>query len=153
MEADPQVRTGVGRRGRRQASAPTISIVIVSSDPEDVLESRISSIRSRFDPVGTEYVLAWTGSGRSSGDFKRRFPYVHVVGTSAGTSLAELRVQGIKAATGDIILLIRQDGSTASEFSGSAQSDSPRGSPPKSSSPNWFEHRRSAAEETVASHS
>src|SRR5690349_10902151 len=150
MEADPQVRTERARGNRRRTSAPTISVVIVSNDPEEVLESRISSIRCRFDPAGTEYVLVWAGSGRLSGEFKRRFPYVHLISASVGTSWAELRVQGIKAARGDIVLLIRPDGSTGTEFSGGADPAPVQESLPKSSWSRWLEHRRSAAEETVA---
>src|SRR4051794_32386461 len=101
MGIDRIVSRYLGRGDQPWATSPTVSIIVVSKDPEDLLDSRIASLRSRFDPARTEYVVAWAGSLRASADLKRRFPHVHLISAPPSTSLADLRVQGIKAAAGD----------------------------------------------------
>lgn len=118
METEPAAPRHFDRGDRQTATSPMVSIVIVSNDPEDQLESRIASLRSRYDPVQTEYVVAWAPSGRTNTvqDLKRRFPHVKVLSAAPSTSLADLRIQGIKAAAGDIVLLLQRDSSGDSDF-------------------------------------
>lgn len=118
MEMESVAPHHFGRSDRRATTSPTVSIVIVSYDPEGQLESRIASLRSRYDPAQTEFVLAWAGSGRTStiGDLKRRFPHVRILSAAPSTSLADLRIQGIKAATGDIVLLLEHDSSAEADL-------------------------------------
>lgn len=118
METDPLASRHFARADRQAATSPNVSIVIVSKDPDDQLESRIASLRSRYDPARTEYVLAWAGSGRTStsGDFRRRFPHVRVLSAPPSTSLADLRIQGIRAAAGDIVLLLEHNPSLEAEL-------------------------------------
>lgn len=113
METDPLAPRHFDPGDRQSCSSPRVSIVIVSNDPEDELESRIALFRSRYDAARPEYVLVWAGSGRTStsGDLKRRFPQLRVLSAPPGTSLAELRTQGIRAAAGDIVMLLQHDSS------------------------------------------
>ena len=109
MECEPLAPNYGTRRDRRRATSPIVSVVIASNDSEDVLGSCISSLRARFDPKETEYVVAWAGSAQAGIDLKRQFGYARFVSVSSGSSPVDLRVQGIKAATGDIVLLVQQD--------------------------------------------
>jgi hypothetical protein len=109
METDQIVSKYFARGHQPWATSPTVSIIVVSKDPEDLLDLRIAALGSRFDPARTEYVVAWAGSVRASGDLKRRFPHVHLISAPPSTSLADLRIQGIKAAAGDIVLLLQPE--------------------------------------------
>src|SRR5690349_8029070 len=111
MESDPLVPRFSAPDDPKRATTPTVSVVVVSNDPENLLESRLTALRSRFDPSGTEFVVAWTGSGRASGELKRRFPHLQLISAPQSSSLADLRLQGIKAAAGDIVLLLQHDDS------------------------------------------
>lgn len=118
MESDPLASRHFVRADRQAATSPNVSIVIVSKDPDDQLESRIASLRTRYDPARTEYVLAWAGSGRTStgSDFRRRFPHVRVLSAPPSTSLADLRIQGIRAAAGDVVLLLQHNPALEAEL-------------------------------------
>jgi len=116
MEADLLVSSSPARGERKWETTPTVSVVLTSNEPEDVLVSRLASLRTRFDPAGTEYVVAWAASARATGELKRRFPQVRLISTAPNTALGDLRIQGMKAATGDIVLLLqRQESSVAPE--------------------------------------
>lgn len=129
MECEPLAPNYATRRDRRRGTSPTVSVVIASNASEDVLDSCISSLRNRFDPSQAEYVVAWAGSAQASPDLKRQFPYVRFVGVSSTSSPADLRMQGIKAATGDIVLLIQRDQLLVAEL--------PRGTAPTASEALW----------------
>jgi hypothetical protein len=119
MEADLLVSSSPA--SANWATTPTVSVIIASHEPEDVLIARIASIRTRFDPLGTEYVVAWAASGRTTGELKRRFPHVRLISTPPDTALGELRIQGMKAAAGDIVLLLqRYDSSMPADCSDGA---------------------------------
>ena len=111
MVSDPLVAHFFASGNRRSSTSPMVSVVVVSTDPEELLESRLASLRSRSDPAGTEYVVTWAGPGRASGELKRRFPHIKLISAPQSTSVAELRIQGIKAAAGDIVLLLQHDDS------------------------------------------
>ena len=116
MEADSLV-SSFTRFDQQLATLPTVSVVITSNEPEDVLESRVASAGSRFDPARTEYVVAWASSGRTGVDLKRRFPYVHLITAPPSTPAADLLIQGVNAAAGDILLLLHRGNSVDAEFS------------------------------------
>lgn len=121
MAADPIVSSSLVHSERKRTTTPTISVVITSDEPEDVLLSRLASLGGRFDSAGAEYVVAWAASARATGELKRRFPDVLLISTPSHTTLGELRIQGMKAATGDIVLLLQQQqASFATERSVSA---------------------------------
>ena len=120
MAADPLVSSSLAHSERKWTTTPTLSVVITSDEPEDVLVSRLAALGARFDPEGAEYVVAWTASARATGELKRRFPHVQLINSPSNTTLGELRIQGMKAATGDIVLLLQQEVSLATERSDSA---------------------------------
>jgi hypothetical protein len=109
MESESLVSQFFAPSIRQPATSPTVSIVIVSKDPEELLESRLALLRSRSESTGTEYVVTWAASARASGDLKRRYPHIKLISAPQSTSLADLRIQGIKAAIGDIVLLLQHD--------------------------------------------
>jgi hypothetical protein len=117
MEADSLVSSYFARFDQELATLPTVSVVITSNEPEDVLESRVASARTRFDPSRTQYVVAWAASGRAGVDLKRRFPYVHLITAPASTPAADLLIQGVNAAAGDILLLLHRESPLDAEFS------------------------------------
>lgn len=119
MAADPLVSSSLAQSERKWTTAPTVSVVITSDEPEDVLISRLASLGNRFDPAAAEYVVAWAASARTTGELKRRFPHVLLISTPSDTTLGELRIHGMKAATGDIVLLLQQQGSLTTEHSDS----------------------------------
>jgi hypothetical protein len=139
MEGEPLAANYVTRCDRRRGSSPTVSVVIASNDSEDMLESRISSLRTRFDPAHTEYVVAWAGSGHMAADLRRRFPYVHFISATPSTSPADLRMQGMKAATGDIVLLLQHSDAQGVDLPDVAIVNTADGVRERSSSPKWVE--------------
>ena len=112
MESDSLFSPSSTLGNRRPSTSPSVSIVVMSRDPEELLESRLASLRTRFDPAGTEYVVTWAGPGRGCADLKRRFPHIKLVAVPQSTTLADLRIQGIKAAAGDIVLLLQHNDSS-----------------------------------------
>src|SRR5712672_3501518 len=79
MKGEPLAPNKAVRRDGTRGSSPTVSVVIASNESEDELESCISSLRTRFDPSHTEYVVAWSGAGHAGADLKRRLPFVHFI--------------------------------------------------------------------------
>ena len=137
MEGEPVVPNHATRRDRRRGNSPTVSVVIASNDTEDVLNSCICSLRTRFDPAHTEYVVARAGSVRTGGDLKRQFPYVHFISASAGSSSIDLRMQGIKAATGDIVLIVQHGHAGQGELATETEANSPGEQLEPIASPRW----------------
>ena len=109
MQAESIATNYVVRRERRAGTSPIVSLVIASRASEHILESCISSLQNRFDPSHTEYVVAWSGGGHEPADLKRRFPHVQFISASNNTSAADLRMRGMKAAVGDVVLLLEQE--------------------------------------------
>ena len=153
MEAEPLATNYVTRRDRKREGSPTVSVVIASSESEDTLESCISALRTRFDPSHTEYVVAWPGTVHTAAgaDLKRRFPYVHFVSANESSSPADLRMQGMKAATGDVVLLLQNEDASADAPAVVNPVDAVHG---RGSWPKWLERptlRGSRESEIVAS--
>jgi len=139
MECEPLAPNYAIRRDRRRGASPTVSVVIASNESVDVLESCISSLQTRFDPSQTEYVLAWVGSAQAGADLKCQFPYVHFVSASASSSSADLRMQGIKAATGDIVLLLQRDQAQDAVLPGVSLASARDGAWKRGNSSKWVE--------------
>ena len=139
MAADPLVSSSLAHSERTWPTTPTVSVVITSDEPEDVLSSRLASLGTRFDLASAEYIVAWAASARATGELKRRFPQVRLISSPSNTTLGELRIQGMKAATGDIVLLPQQQGSLATERSDSAIALLHDPASERPNSPKWAE--------------
>lgn len=137
MEGEPLVPKNVTRRDRRRGISPTISVVIASTDTEDVLNSCICSLHARFDPAHTEYVVARAGSVHTVGDLKRQFPYVHFINASASSSPIDLRMHGIRAATGDIVLIVQHGQAGQSDLATDMEPNLRDEQPEQIASPSW----------------
>lgn len=99
---DSQSKGASGRRPMR----PTISIVLASSQPRSALDACVTTLTARCAGSRTELIVARADSALHIGLLSRVYPQARFVSAPGECSIGELRSYGMKAATGDIVLLL-----------------------------------------------
>ena len=99
---DSQSRGASARRPAR----PTISIVLASSQPRSALDAYVSTLTARCAGSRTELIVARADSALHIGILSRVYPQARFVSAPQECPQSELRTYGMRAATGDIVLLL-----------------------------------------------
>src|SRR5262245_10354236 len=99
---DSHARGASGRRPMR----PTISIVLASSQPRSALDAYVSTLTARCAGSRTELIIARADTALHIGLLSRIHPQARFVSAPGECSMGELRTYGMRAATGDIVLLL-----------------------------------------------
>ena len=85
---------------------PTISIVLASSQPRSALDAYVSTLTARCAGSRTELIIARADTALHIGLLSRIHPQARFVSAPGECSMGELRTYGMRAATGDIVLLL-----------------------------------------------
>lgn len=90
----------------RLGATPTISVVVASTSAVSVLEGLLLNLEPQCRESGTELVVARSASDDLSElELRSRFPSVVFTDSETNRDLAQLRVDGLHSATGDIVAI------------------------------------------------
>ena len=88
----------------RLSATPTISVVVASTSAVQVLESMLLVLEPQCRESGTELVVARPVSDDLAElELRSRFSSVVFTNSESNNDLAQLRVDGLRSATGDIV--------------------------------------------------
>jgi|SRR5688572_29596122 len=90
----------------RLGATPTISVVVASTSAVQVLEDLLLILEPQCRESGTELVVARAASDDLAElELRSRFPSVLFTDSESNNDLAQLRVDGLRSATGDIVAI------------------------------------------------
>jgi hypothetical protein len=95
----------------RRLPRPTVSIVLATRQPRSALDALITSLVSHCASPRVELIMPRADGPLQLGILSRQHQQVRFVAAPSDSSIADLRVYGMKAATGDIVLIV-DDSST-----------------------------------------
>jgi hypothetical protein len=98
--------------GARAVRAPTVSVVVASSRDRAFLHTCLDSLDEEGGAAAVELVVARSMDTMESNAFATSHPRVRFVPCPAGASLSSLRAAGMRAASGDIVILVEDDGTS-----------------------------------------
>jgi hypothetical protein len=114
MQSEFTARDSQLRAGRR-LTRPTISIVLASSQPRATLDACVSTLLTHCAGSRAELIVARADSALHLGMLGRTYPLARFVPAPAECTIGDLRMYGMRAATGDIVLLF-DDGTMIDEL-------------------------------------
>ena len=91
---------------RRPQQRPTVSIVLATRQPRSMLDAFVAPVLSQCAGARVELIMPRSDSPLTLGILSRQHQQVRFVAAPADSTVADLRVYGMKAATGDIILIV-----------------------------------------------
>jgi glycosyltransferase involved in cell wall biosynthesis len=105
-----------GQRNVRRTSAPAISVVVASIRERELLERCLASLLPQCAEVNAEVVVARRASDRELEELRSGYQWISLVAGPRGAGIAELRAAGMAIATGDVVVIIEDDGEVSSDF-------------------------------------
>ena len=91
-------------------ATPTISVVVASTSAVQVLEDLLLILEPQCRESGTELVVARAASDDLAElELRSRFPSVLFTDSEPNTDLAQLRIDGLRNAAGDIVAITEDD--------------------------------------------
>ena len=96
--------------GKRQQSAPLLSIIIVNYNVRDFLHHALVSLQKAMRWMKGEVIVVDNASDDGSVEMvRRRFPRVHLIASKINLGFAKANNLGLKRARGKFLLLINPD--------------------------------------------
>jgi hypothetical protein len=90
----------------RRRQRPTISIVLATRQPRSALDALVTPLLSQCAGTRVELIMPRADGPLQLGILSRQHQQVRFVAAPSDSSIADLRVFGMKAATGDIVLIV-----------------------------------------------
>jgi hypothetical protein len=101
----------------RLGATPTISIVVASTSAVSVLEGLLLDLEPQCRASGTELVVARSVSDDLTElELRSRFPNVVFTDSETNNDLAQLRIDGLRNASGDIVAITEDHRSLPSNW-------------------------------------
>lgn len=89
---------------------PSVSVIIVNYNVRGFLENLLASLRRALDRIESEIIVVDNFSDDDSVDYlKKSHPEVNLIENQTNVGFGKANNQGVKAATGEFILLINPD--------------------------------------------
>ena len=92
--------------GTRRHHRPTISIVLASTQPRAALDSYVAPLLAQCIAARMELIVARSDSALQLGLLSRMHQQVRFVAAPPESSVGDLRTYGMRAATGDIVVIV-----------------------------------------------
>jgi hypothetical protein len=99
MESQVEIRRLV-----RVADSPTVSVLITSAGDLAKLDAGLGLLEPPCRARGWQLVVVRSGDGSVGWQLKTRYTSVQFLNAPAGTTVADMRVIGMAAADGDIVI-------------------------------------------------
>jgi hypothetical protein len=90
----------------RRPQRPTVSIVLATRQPRSALDAFVTPLLSQCAGARVELIMPRGDSPLQLGILSRQHQQVRFVAAPSDSTVADLRVYGTKAATGDIVLIV-----------------------------------------------
>ena len=95
---------------------PTISVVIASKVGSPFIEQCLESIRSEVAEVGAEAIVITSGRATYTAQLAAQFPWARIVQAPELEHVPALRRRGVEEATGELVAIIEEHCSAASDW-------------------------------------
>jgi hypothetical protein len=103
---DPLEKGGMSRaEGPRIESKPRVSVVLISDGTLDELEGTIGWLHRHCHDISAELVAVVATTDEEIALLEENWPSVRFSGVSRGSSLPEMRQNGLRVATGDVVAM------------------------------------------------
>jgi glycosyltransferase involved in cell wall biosynthesis len=91
------------------ASQPRVSIVVASNGCRETVDVLVDVVRRHPQRASLEVLIVSPGSHRAANDRSSDQPFVRHVVAPVGAAPGELRANGIRHASGDVVILLDGD--------------------------------------------
>lgn len=92
--------------GPRRHHRPTISVVLASSQPRGAFDNYVAPLLAQCIAARMELIVARSDSALQLGLLSRLHQQVRFVAAPPESSVGDLRTYGMRAATGDIVVIL-----------------------------------------------